>query len=94
MGCCACCAYITVPYKLKKCNVIIPGGGERVFAMTCDDELAFAIPQEGIQNIVEGVKGTHNTSVARIPTPFFGIVANPAIPSCYDELHRYVGIKE
>lgn len=94
MGRCACGAYITVPYKLKKCNVIIPGGGERVFAMTCDDELAFAIPKERIQNIVEGIKGTHDTGVARIPTPFFGITANPAFPSCYDELDRYVGIKE
>lgn len=61
--------------------------------MTCDDELAFAILKERIQNMVEGIKGTHDTGVARIPTPFFD-TSDPAFPSCCDELDRYVGIKE
>ncbi|MEA4926550.1 MAG: DUF169 domain-containing protein [Syntrophomonadaceae bacterium] len=94
MGRCACGAYITIPYKLKKCNVVIPGGGERVFALTGDDELAFAIPKEKIQNVVEGIKGTHDSGVARIPTPFYAITTKPAFPACYEELDRYVGIKE
>lgn len=94
MGRCACGAYITVPYKMKKCNVVIPGGGERVFALTGDDELAFAIPKERIQNVVEGIKGTHDSGVARIPTPFFAITTKPSFPSCYEDLDRWVGIKE
>ena len=32
-----------MPYSQDKCNVIVPGGGERVFALTGDDELAFAL---------------------------------------------------
>jgi uncharacterized protein (DUF169 family) len=93
MGRCACGAYISYPYLTKKCNVVIPGGGERVFAMTCDDELAFAIPNEKIQNVIEGIKGTHNSGVARIPTPFFGITAAPKFPSAYDELAEYCEIE-
>lgn len=92
MGRCACGAYITYPYKTKKCNVVVPGGGERVFAMTGDDELAFAIPQDKIQNVIEGIKGTHDSGVARIPTPFFGITAQPKFPPSYKELAQYCGI--
>ena len=32
----ACGGEITVPYSQDKCNVIVPGGGERVFALTGD----------------------------------------------------------
>jgi uncharacterized protein (DUF169 family) len=94
MGRCACGAYIANPYKTKKCNVVIPGGGERVFAMTCDDELAFAIPKEKIQNVVEGIQGTHKSGVARIPTPFFGVTAKPKWPPSYGELAKYCGLKD
>lgn len=39
-----CGGEITVPYVQDKCNVIIPGGDERIFALTGDDELAFVMP--------------------------------------------------
>jgi len=69
-------------------------GNERVFAMTCDDELAFAIPKEKTQNVVEGVIGTHNSGAARIPTPFSGITAKPKWPSYYKELEEYCGLND
>lgn len=94
MGRCACGSYISYPYKTGKCNVVIPGGGERVFAMTCDDEMAFAIPKGRIANVVEGLKGTHDSGVARIPTPFAGMTARPKFPSCYAELESYCGIRK
>ncbi|MGI5920450.1 MAG: DUF169 domain-containing protein [Syntrophomonadaceae bacterium] len=94
MGRCACGSYISYPYKTNKCNVVIPGGGERVFGLTGDDELAFAIPKSKINNVVEGVKGTHDSGVARIPTPFFGITAQPKFPPSYKELEIYCGLRE
>ncbi|MHC1725643.1 MAG: DUF169 domain-containing protein [Syntrophobacteraceae bacterium] len=94
MGRCACGAYISYPHKTKQCNVVIPGGGERVFAMTGDDEIAFAIPKERIQNVIEGLQGTHKSGVARIPTPFFGITAQPKWPPSYKELGKYCGLND
>lgn len=93
MGRGACAAYISYPVKHKKCNLVIPGGGERVFASTTDDEMAFAIPKERIQAVVEGVKGTHDSGAARIPTPFFGVAISAKYPPHYDELERYVGLR-
>lgn len=94
MGRCACGAYIVYPLQSKKCNVIIPGGGERVFALTADDEICFAIPVNRIQNVVEGLKGTHDSGVARIPTPFIGAQARPKFPPSYAELDKYCGLAE
>lgn len=94
MGRCACAGEFVYPYLNQKCNVIIPGGGERVFAMTGDDELVFAIPSSKFESVAEGVEATHKGGVARIPTPFFGIQSEPKFPIVYDELHRYCGLSE
>ena len=93
MGRCSCGVYIVKALQTQKCHVVVPGGGERVFAQTADDEIAFVIPAAQIQNVVEGLIGTHNSGVARIPTPFFGTSARPIFPSSYDELDRYCGLK-
>ena len=53
-----------------KCNVIVPGGGERVFALTADDEIAFVIPASQLQNVTEGLIGTHKAECAN-PYPVF-----------------------
>jgi uncharacterized protein (DUF169 family) len=93
MGRCSCGAYIVKPLQTQKCNVIVPGGGERVFALTADDEIAFVIPASQLQNVTEGLIGTHKSGVARIPTPFFGISARPVFPPSYTELDKYCGLK-
>ena len=94
MGRCSCAAYIVYPLQSQQCNVIIPGGGERVFALTADDEIAFAIPASRLAGVVEGLKGTHDSGVARIPTPFFGVQAKPKFPPSYAELDKYCGLTE
>lgn len=93
MGRCSCGAYIVKPLQTQKCNVMIPGGGERVFALTADDEIAFVIPANKLQSVTEGLIGTHKSGVARIPTPFFGVSAQPAFPPSYDALGEYCGLK-
>ncbi|NLK51733.1 MAG: DUF169 domain-containing protein [Syntrophomonadaceae bacterium] len=93
MGRCSCAVYIVKTLQTQKCNVVIPGGGERVFALTADDEIAFAIPASQLQNVTEGLIGTHKSGVARIPTPFFGASARPVFPPSYEELDQYCGLK-
>ena len=85
----ACGGEITIPYTQQKYNIINPGGGERVFALTADDEMAFAIPSSKFESFIEGVIATHKGGVARIPTPFAGINMEPKWPPSYSELRKY-----
>jgi uncharacterized protein (DUF169 family) len=90
----ACGGEITVPYAQQKCNVIIPGGGERIFALTGDDELAFAMPAVKFEDVMIGLEATHKGGVARIPTPVAGVLMKPVMPKYYAELEEYCGLKE
>jgi len=76
-GRCACSQEFIYPYLSQKCNVIIPAQGERLFAMTADDELVFSIPKSQVEAVLEGVEVTHKRGVSRIPTPFFGLRMKP-----------------
>ncbi len=89
----ACGGEITVPYSQNRCNVIIPGGGERVFALTGDDELAFAMPASKIQDVMEGLAATHKGGAARIPTPVAGVNMQPKFPKYYWELETFCGLR-
>ena len=86
----ACGGEITVPLTQQKYNVIAPGGGERVFALTSDDEMAFAVPSSKFQSFIEGVIATHKGGVARMPTPIAGVNVEPKWPSTYDKLAAHV----
>ena len=92
-GRCACSQEFIYPHFSQKCNVIIPAQGERLFAMTADDELVFAIPGSQLAVVAEGLEVTHKRGVSRIPTPFFGLRARPEFPARYLELERYCGTK-
>lgn len=90
----ACGSWWTVPVGQDKCNVVIPGGGERVFALDGDDELAFAIPTSKIKDVIEGVAAVHKYGAARIPTPYVPLSAAPQLPPKYNDLQRFCGIIE
>lgn len=92
MGRAACGAELVVPILTGKCNIIIPGGGEKVFAMPSDDELIFAMPASKTEELIEGLKETHKAGAARFPAPFFGLRAEPSFPEVYDRLDQYAGI--
>ncbi|MFB3924623.1 MAG: DUF169 domain-containing protein [Syntrophales bacterium] len=93
-GRCACAQEFIYPYLSGKCNVIIPAQGERLFAMTTDDELVFSIPGAKAASVLEGVEITHKRGVSRIPTPYFGLRMKPEFPKRYDELAAFCGLKE
>lgn len=82
----ACSAYIAKPYLEKECSMVVPGGGERIFAHTQDDELVFSVPAEKFDDIAQGLEETHKRGVSRYPVTFSGLLAEPGFPSKYWDL--------
>jgi uncharacterized protein (DUF169 family) len=55
-------------FKTGKPKVVLPGNGDRVWAMVQDNEIAFAIPSNWLDPIIRGLEATHQTGV-RYPIP-------------------------
>lgn len=92
MGRAACGYEIAVPLLSGKCNITIPGGGEKVFAMPEDSELIFSLPAARAEELVAGLEGTHKAGAARFPAPYYGIRSQPEFPQEYNDLARYTGV--
>ena len=54
--------------KTGEPKVVLPGNGDRVWAMVQDDEIAFAIPSNWLDPVIHGLEATHQTGV-RYPIP-------------------------
>ncbi len=65
-------------------QVILPCYGDRIFAQTGDDEMAFTFPFEMGEQVVKGLDGTHAGGV-RYPIPSF-LRYQPEFPKSYQEL--------
>ncbi|UMZ73464.1 DUF169 domain-containing protein [Natranaerofaba carboxydovora] len=90
----ACGSSILIPYQTKECKVTIPGGGERIFAHTTDEELCFSIPKDKIDDTIDGLIKTHQNGIARVPTPFYGLFSKPDFPDKYKELEEKFNMKD
>ncbi len=67
-------------------QVILPCYGDRIFGHTQDDEMAFAMPYRLLDELVEGLQGTHKGGV-RYPIPGF-LQFEAVFPPSYRELQR------
>ena len=83
LGRLACASYINKVYVRQEPTIVIPGGGERVFGQTQDDELVFALPAKFIETTAKGIEAVHQAGYARYPTGFHGITAKPKLPGKY-----------
>lgn len=92
-GRCACAQEFIQPFFNQQCNVIIPAQGERVYALTTDDEVVFSIPGKYMESVAEGLEATHKSGAARFPTPFFGMRSKPIFPKRYEALEKYCGMR-
>jgi uncharacterized protein (DUF169 family) len=54
--------------KTAEPKVVLPGNGDRVWAMVQDDEMAFTIPANRLDSVISGLEATHQTGV-RYPIP-------------------------
>jgi uncharacterized protein (DUF169 family) len=55
-------------FKTGEPKVVLPGNGDRVWAMVQDDEIAFAMPSSWLDPVIRGLEATHQTGV-RYPIP-------------------------
>ncbi|UCD88459.1 MAG: DUF169 domain-containing protein [Desulfobacterales bacterium] len=65
-----CAEEIIVPQRTGNCELILPCYGDRIFAQTQDHEMAFAVPINRVEEIIEGLTGTHKGGI-RYPIPSF-----------------------
>jgi uncharacterized protein (DUF169 family) len=64
----SCTEGVLQTFKTGQPKVVLPGNGDRVWAMVQDDEIAFAIPSNCLDSVIRGLEATHQTGV-RYPIP-------------------------
>lgn len=65
-------------------EVIIPGNGERIFAMTQDHEVAFCLPAKKLGSLIAGLSNEHEIGTSRYPIPKYQFFS-PKYPKSYEE---------
>ncbi len=86
-----CDEYLIAPFKKQSPRVVIPGQGERIFAATQDDEMAFAVPGKYFLEFTKGLKEAGKAIGARYPvTPYQNF--QPEFPKAHRELGKELGI--
>lgn len=86
-----CSEYLLAPFKQQAPRVAIPGMGDRVFSMTQDDEMIFALPGRFLPELIEGLEVAGNKVGAKYPVPFY-LNFEPQFPKSFVELGKELGI--
>ncbi|MHC1729027.1 MAG: DUF169 domain-containing protein [Syntrophobacteraceae bacterium] len=86
-----CDEYLIAPFKTQTPRVVNPGNGERIFAGTQDDELAFAVPGKFFRELAEALKKAGKAMGARYPVTVYQNY-QPEFPKAHKELGRKLGI--
>ncbi|HUK54117.1 MAG TPA: DUF169 domain-containing protein, partial [Candidatus Binatia bacterium] len=81
-----CSDEIIRPVLSGEYQVILPCYGDRVFSQTDDTEMAFSLPGARMDELVEGLEGTHKGGI-RYPIPAF-LRYTPQYPQHYYELEK------
>ena len=81
-----CSDEIIRPLETGEYQVILPCYGDRVFGKTEDHEMAFSFPWSKVDELVEGLEGTHRGGV-RYPIPSF-LRYSGQFPPSYDKLNE------
>jgi MtaA/CmuA family methyltransferase len=81
-----CSEIIVTTMKTDQPQVILPCSGDRIFGQTQDHEMAFAIPWGHMEEIVEGLRGTHAGGIRYPITQFMEYEAK--LPPRYMEVNR------
>jgi uncharacterized protein (DUF169 family) len=55
-------------FKAGAPKVVLPGNGDRVWAMVQDGEMAFTMPANWLDSVIRGLEATHQTGI-RYPIP-------------------------
>jgi uncharacterized protein (DUF169 family) len=86
-----CPEYLIRPFKVGQPRIIIPGPGDRIFSMTADDEMIFAMPYSFLDKFILGLKESGKKAGARYPISYYQNF-QPEFPPHYKELAKKLGI--
>ena len=86
-----CDEYLIAPFKTGKPRVAIPGMGDRIFSMTQDDEMVFALPGQALETLLQGLKEAGNKIGARYPVTFYQGF-QPEFPKYHQALGKELGL--
>ena len=81
-----CAEVIVTTMRTDRPQVILPCSGDRIFGQTQDHEMAFTIPWAQMEEIIEGLKGTHGGGIRYPITQFMEYEAK--LPPRYMEANR------
>jgi len=81
----SCAEGIIRTYRTRESQVVLPGGGDRIFAMTADEELCFTVPASMLDRLVEGLRLSGRQVGLAYPIPVYQIF-EPRFPATYDRL--------
>jgi uroporphyrinogen decarboxylase len=81
-----CADIIVTTMQTQMPQVILPCSGDRIFGQTQDHEMAFSIPWAWMEDIVEGLRGTHGGGIRYPITQFMEYEAK--LPPRYMEVNR------
>ena len=81
-----CSEIIVTTMRTDQPQVILPCSGDRIFGQTQDHEMAFTIPWGQMDEIIEGLRGTHNGGIRYPITQFMEYEAK--LPPRYMEANR------
>ncbi|MBI4294932.1 MAG: DUF169 domain-containing protein [Chloroflexi bacterium] len=84
------CADMIVRTVLSdECQVVLPCGGDRVFGLTQDDEMAFALPPSKMETVVHGLEAGHKSGLQRYPILAY-LWFQPQMPPAYQKLMKFL----
>jgi len=86
-----CTEYLVAPFKTGAPRIVIPGMGDRIFSMTQDDEMVFALPGKQLNALVEGMKEAGKKIGARYPVTSYQNF-EPEFPKPYKMLGEKLGL--
>ncbi|HUH67080.1 MAG TPA: DUF169 domain-containing protein [Syntrophales bacterium] len=86
-----CTEYLLAPFKEDAPHIAIPGTGDRVFSMTQDDEIVFALPGRYLADVVSSLQEAGKKVGVQYPVPVY-LNFQPEFPKQFKELGKELGI--
>jgi MtaA/CmuA family methyltransferase len=82
----SCSEVIVTTLRTDRSQVVLPCSGDRIFGQTQDHEMAFTIPWAQMEEVLEGLRGTHGGGIRYPITQFMEYEAK--LPPRYLEANR------
>ena len=86
-----CSEYLIAPFRSGRPRVALPGMGDRVFSLTQDDEMVFALPGAVLPEFLEGLREAGKKVGAQYPVPFF-LNFEPQFPKPFLAIGKEIGL--